>query len=55
MPAISKAQFRFMQAVAHGDVKKPGLSASKAAEFVQGQSPKKLPARAKANGRAKQR
>jgi len=45
MPAKSKAQFRFMQAVAHGGVKKPGLSAGKAAEYVSGQSPKGLPAK----------
>ncbi len=42
-PAKSKAQFRFLQAVAHGDAKAPGLSKGKAAEFVAGQSPKKLP------------
>jgi hypothetical protein len=43
MPATSKAQFRFMQAVAHGSAKAPGLSKSKAAEYVSGQSPKGLP------------
>jgi hypothetical protein len=48
MPARSKAQFRFMQAVAHGSVKKAGLSPAKAEEFVAGQSPKKLPAKVKA-------
>jgi len=46
MPATSKAQFRFMQAVAHGGIKKPGLSPEKAAEYVSGQSPKGLPTRA---------
>jgi hypothetical protein len=45
MPAVSKAQFRFMQAVAHGEIKKKGLSKRQAAEFVAGQSPKKLPER----------
>jgi hypothetical protein len=48
MPATSKAQFRFMQGVAHGSIKpKDGLSKAKAAEFVQGQSPKSLPSKAK--------
>jgi hypothetical protein len=42
-----------MQAVAHGGIKKPGLSPAKAAEFVQGQSSKKLPAKAKQIGRSK--
>lgn len=45
MPAKSKAQFRFMQAVAHGTAKKKpkGLSKEEASEFVSGQSPKGLP------------
>lgn len=43
MPAKSRAQFRFMQAVAHEGIKKSGLSAAEAAEFVSGQSPKGLP------------
>jgi len=47
MPASSKAQFRFMQGVAHGSIKAKGLSKAKAAEFVKGQSPKGLPKRAK--------
>lgn len=47
MPATSQAQFRFMQAIAHGSLKKKGLSKEKAAEFVSGQSPKGLPAKAK--------
>jgi hypothetical protein len=32
-----------MQAVAHGGVKKAGLSPEEAAEYVGGQSPKALP------------
>lgn len=32
-----------MEAVAHGSIRKPGLSAHKAAEYVQGQHPKGLP------------
>jgi len=48
MPATSKAQFRFMQGVAHGNIKGPkGLSKAKAAEFVKGQSSKGLPKTAK--------
>lgn len=35
MPATSKKQFRFMAAVASGSIKKPGLSKSKASEFVK--------------------
>ena len=48
MPARSKAQFRMMQAMAHGEMKPMGgLTAGKAMEFVHGQSPKGLPERAK--------
>lgn len=49
MPAKSKRQFRFMQAVSGGTArKKPkGLSRAEAREFVKGQSPKGLPERAK--------
>ena len=34
MPAKSKAQYRFMQAVAHGNIKKEGLSKEKAKEYI---------------------
>lgn len=34
MPSVSKSQFRFMEAVAHGGIKKPGLSEEKAKEYV---------------------
>lgn len=46
MPAKSQAQFRLMQAIAHG-ANIPGvhMDAAKAAEYVSGQSPKGLPAR----------
>jgi hypothetical protein len=47
MPAKSKAQFRFMHAVASGKVKKKGLSEAEAAEYVKGQSPKGLPRKSK--------
>ena len=48
MPAKSKRQYRFMQAVAHGNAEAPSrLSRAKAAEYVSGQSPKGLPERAK--------
>lgn len=35
MPARSKAQYRFMQAVKHGGIKKKGLSKKEAAEFTE--------------------
>lgn len=34
MPAVSKAQFRFMAAVASGKLKKPGLTPAKAQDFL---------------------
>jgi hypothetical protein len=43
MPAVSKAQARFMGAVCGGAVHKPGLSKEKACEYVHGQSVKDLP------------
>lgn len=43
MPAVSKKQFRFMEAVKHGGIKKPGLSPEKASEFVDNTSYKSLP------------
>jgi len=42
-----------MQAVAHGSVKKKGLSKAKAAEYVAGQSPKGLPLETKTKKRLK--
>lgn len=42
MPSKSKAQYRFMQGVAHGTIKKEGLSKKEAAEYIRGQSPKGL-------------
>lgn len=47
MPAKSKAQFRLMQAAAHGSAKLHGMTKEKAAEYVAGQSPKKLPEKVK--------
>lgn len=47
MPVTSRAQFRFMQGVAHGNIDAPGLSKQQAAEYVSGQSPKGLPERVK--------
>ena len=53
MPAKSKAQFRYMQGVAHGSIPPPsGLSKDDAAEYVAGQSPKGLPEKA-AKGKKK--
>lgn len=43
MPATSKKQFRFMEAVKHGGIKKPGLSPEKASEFVDHTAYKSLP------------
>ena len=46
MPAVSRKQFNYMQGVAHGSIQPPkGLSRARAAEYVQGQSPKGLPER----------
>ena len=47
MPAKSKAQARFMGAVAGGAIKKKGLSKAKAKEFIKGQKVSKLPTRKK--------
>jgi hypothetical protein len=44
--ARSKSQFRFLQGIAHGNIKGDGLSKDKAAEMVEGQSPKGLPEKA---------
>lgn len=46
-PAVSLKQFKFMQAVKNGAIKAPGLSKAKAAEYVDGQSPKGLPKKKK--------
>lgn len=43
MPAKSKAQFRLMQAIAEGNIKKEGLSPAKAREYVEGVNYKALP------------
>uniref|UniRef100_A0A6M3KFA4 DUF3008 domain-containing protein n=1 Tax=viral metagenome TaxID=1070528 RepID=A0A6M3KFA4_9ZZZZ len=47
MPAKSKAQMRFMGAVAGGAVKKKGLPKEKAKEFIRGQKMKGLPKKKK--------
>lgn len=48
MPAKSKAQYRFMQGVASGSIKAPGLSKKQAKEFAaKTKNPKKLPKRVK--------
>lgn len=43
MPAKSKSQFRFMAAVASGNIKVKGLSRAKAQEFVSTSHYKSLP------------
>jgi hypothetical protein len=50
MPAKSKAQYRFMQAVARGSIKAKGLSRKEAREFVEGVNYRLLPERSKRNG-----
>ena len=47
MPPKSKAQAKFMRAVASGSVNAPGLSKKEAKEYVSGHSTKKLPERVK--------
>lgn len=47
MPVKSKAQARFMGAVAGGAIKKKGLGKEKAKEFLKGVKVKSLPARSK--------
>ena len=53
MPATSKAQFRFMEAIKHGGIKKPGLSPEKASEYVEGgkHAYKSLPEKASPAGK----
>lgn len=54
MPARSKAQFRFMEGVAHGSIRpKGGLTKDQAAEYVSGQSPKGLPEKIKPKKKGK--
>jgi len=47
MPVVSKAQARFMGAIAGGKLKKKGLSKAKAKEFLRGVKVKKLPSKVK--------
>lgn len=53
MPAASKAQFRFMQMLAHDPekAKQHGMTAKQAAEFTKGQEPGKLPEKSSAEKR----
>lgn len=46
-PPKSKAQARFLRAVASGDAKAKGLSKKEAREYVEGYETKDLPERAK--------
>jgi hypothetical protein len=47
MPATSKAQYRYMAAIAHGMVPRDGPTRAQAAEYVKGQGNyRQLPARA---------
>ena len=45
MPPRSKAQARFMRAVAGGSIKAPGLSKAEASKYVSGYPTKSLPER----------
>jgi len=47
VPPKSKAQAKFMRAVASGDIKKKGLSRKEAQEFVEGHKTKQLPKKKK--------
>lgn len=47
MPAKSKAQYRFMEAIAHKGIKKSGLSVAKAKKFVKDQKYSELPEESK--------
>ena len=47
MPSVSKSQFRLMQAIAHGNISKKGLSKNKAKEFVEDVDYKNLPEKRK--------
>ena len=53
MPAVSKAQFRFLKGVESGSIKAPGLSKKEAAEFTRGQKPKGLPEKKRKKRKAK--
>lgn len=55
MPAKSKAQARFMRAVASGSVKKKGLSKKEAKEYVSGHSTKGLPEKKKPKKKRKKK
>ena len=52
MPAKSRAQFRMMQAAAHGKARNVQISREKAKEYVKGVAYKRLPEKAaKSRGR----
>lgn len=53
MPPKSKAQAKFMRAVASGKVKAKGLSKSEAKEFVSGHSLRGLPEHKTKKGKKK--
>lgn len=55
VPATSKAQYRFIEAVAHGGIKKKGLSKSQAKEYVAGQKYSSLPTKSKKAARGSAR
>ncbi len=56
MPATSKAQFKLMKGICEGSIPKEkwpeGMTQEKACEYVEGQSPKGLPEKARENIKA---
>ncbi len=57
MPAVSQAQFRLMQGIAHGMTPPPGMhmDPSKAKEYVQGVNYQSLPKKKKLFSKATQK
>jgi len=54
MPAVSQAQFRFMQMIAHGGKPRAKHAPSRAVarHFIKGQKPKRLPKRKRKDRRS---
>lgn len=54
MPAKSQAQYRFMEGVAHGSIKRPSLSPAQAQEWIDiTPNVKKLPKRLRKRPKSK--
>ena len=50
MPAVSKQQFKLMQGIRRGSIKKRGMSPMMAKEFTEGVDYKSLPKKKKKRG-----